>query len=317
MGATASLNLTSAAALRDYVEDFGEELIVQGFYGHRTADFSTPHENVKGKKTLTSLEVGDLAKRFEKTFTPSQDKLTFKPRTLITEDVKVELQIFPKDFESTYLGNKRKKGQGMDIPFEGQIMQKLMQKLMQEFDYAHLNAIESNAPVSTDLMRQLFNGLFPLFDELVTDGHAELALPLAGWTVDTALDIVNDLVMGLASPYRLGDVNVFMNKAKARIYYNAWVKKYAGSKPMVTWENGVQKIELEEGQGHVVVLPSWISPRVVATPPGNFHHGYDDVSDWTSFNFEQNKRSIDFWMDFRFGVQVFLPEESALMMTEI
>lgn len=317
MGATASLTLTSAAALRDYVEDFGDQLIVQGFYGHRTADYSTPHENVKGKKYLTGLTVGDLAKRWAKTFSASQDVLNFKPRALVVEPAKVELQIYPQDFESTYLGKMRKKGQGMDIPFEGEIMMKVMQKLAQELDNAHLNGDAAASPASTDLLSALFDGTMKLIDDLVVAGHDELALPVAGFTVNTALDVVNDLIMGLASPYRLGDTQVFMNKAQARIYYNAWVLKYNGNASAVRFENGVQKMELEYAQGEVIVLPSWTSARIVATPPGNFHHGYDDIADWTSFKFEQNKRAIDFWLDFKFGVQIFIPEESAFMITEV
>jgi hypothetical protein len=315
MPGTSSLNLTSAAALRDYVEDFQDELIVQGFYGHRTADYSTPHENVKGKKWLTNLTVQDLARRWAKQFTPTDDVIGFKPRALITEDAKVELQIYPKDFESTYLGNKRKKGQGMDIPFEGQIMMQVMKKLAQEFDFAHLNAVETATPLSTDLFKVLFNGLFALFTELQTGGHAPLVLPGGGITQNNILDIVNDLVSGLGTAYREGDIQVFMNKAQSRLFYNAWVAKYNGQKPNVTWANGVKKIELEEGEGEIIVLPSWNSNRMVATPPGNFHHGYDDITDATSFQFEQNKRSIDFWMDFKFGVQIFIPEEKALMFT--
>jgi hypothetical protein len=315
MPGTSSLNLTSAAALRDYVEDFQDELIVQGFYGHRTADYSTPHENVKGKKWLTNLTVQDLARRWAKQFTPTDDVIGFKPRALITEDAKVELQIYPKDFESTYLGNKRKKGQGMDIPFEGQIMMQVMKKLAQEFDFAHLNAVETATPLSTDLFKVLFNGLFALFTELQTGGHAPLVLPGGGMTQNNILDIVNDLVSGLGTAYREGDIQVFMNKAQSRLFYNAWVAKYNGQKPNVTWANGVKKIELEEGEGEIIVLPSWNSNRMVATPPGNFHHGYDDIMDATSFQFEQKKRSIDFWMDFKFGVQIFIPEEKALMFT--
>ena len=317
MPGTASLNLTSAQALRDYVEDFSDSLIVQGFYGHKTADYSTPHENVKGKKWLTSLLISDLARRWAKQFNAPADTLNFKPRALITEDAKVELEIYPKDFESSYLGKKRKKGQGMDIPFEGEIMSQVMKKLAQEMDFAHINGSAAATPASTDLLKQLFNGLAVLITELIADGHAPETVPGGTITESNILPHTAALIDGIGDGYREGDLQLFMSKVNARKYYNAWVTKYNGNKPQVTYVNGVQTLEMEQEEGKIVVLPSWKGNRMVCTPTGNLHHGYDDISDWTMFNFKEDIRCIKFWMDFKFGVQLFLPDENAFMVNNL
>jgi hypothetical protein len=316
MAGTASLDLTSVQALRDYVEDFSDDLIVQGFYGHKTALYSTPHENVKGKKYLNTLLISDLARRYSKQFSAPNDVIKFKPRAIITEDAKVELEIYPKDFETSYLGKKRKKGQGMDIPFEGEIMGQVMARLAQEFDIAHLQAVETQSPASTDLMKQVFNGLFKVFDQIQADGHAPLATPSGGITELNILDICKDLIDNIAPGYNEGDLQIFMNKRYARMFQNAWTKKYVGQKASITWTDKVKTIETEEGDAKVIVLPSWNSNRIVCTPPGNFHHGFDDQLDWSQFNFLQFIRCIKFWMDFKFGVQVIVPDEDALMFTQ-
>jgi hypothetical protein len=316
MAGTASLDLTSAQALRDYVEDFSDDLIVQGFYGHRTADYSTPHEGLKGKKYLNTLQISDLARRWRKQFGAKEDTIKFKPRPIVVEKVKVELEIYPQDFETSYLGKKRKKGQGMDIPFEGEIMSQVMKRLAQEFDVAHCQAVENQTVGPDDLMKELFNGLFQIFGQIQTGGHAPLALPSGGITDNNILNIVADLINGIGKGYNEGDLQVFMNNEQSRLYHNAWIKKYMGQKPKLEWVNKVKTMESEEGDATIIVLPSWNSNRIVCTPPGNFHHGFDDALDWSSFNFKEDIRVIKFWMDFMFGVQVVIPDEDALMFTQ-
>jgi hypothetical protein len=315
---TASLNLTSAQSLRDYVEDFGDDLIYQGFYGFKTADYMTPHEGVKGKKWLTTMLVADLARRWQKQYNAPNDLINFKPRALEVEAAKVELTIYPQDFESTYLGKKRKKGQNMDIPMEGDIMMQVMKKLAQEFEVGVHQAEESAVPAPTDLLKQLFNGYNVLIADLISGGHAPVSVPGGVLTTSNIIPHLAEMVDAVGDGYKEGDLEVIMSSINARKYFDAHVAKYNGSKPETRRVNGVKQYRLEDESGWIVPLPGRKnSNRIIVTPPGNLHWGYDDVNDWTVFNFEQNKRAIDFWMDFKIGVQIFIAEESAFVVNNL
>lgn len=315
---TASLNLTSAQSLRDYVEDFGEDLILQSFYGFRTSDYLTPHEGVKGKKWLTTLLVADLARRWAKQFNASEDVITFKPRALEVEMAKVELQIYPQDFETTYLGNKRKKGQGMDIPFEGDIMMQVMKKLAKEFEVAVWQGEEAATPAPGDLLKKLFNGYKILIQQLVAGGHAPVSVPGGVITASNIMPHLAEMVDAVDDGYKEGDLEIFMSALNARKYFDAHVAKFQGAKPETRRVNGVKQYRMEDESGWIIPLPGLkFSNRIITTPPGNLHWGYDDVSDWTVFNFEENKRAIDFWMDFKMGVQIFIAEENAFVVNNL
>ena len=178
MPGTGSINLASAESFRDYVEDFGTELFGRAYYGFESANIATLHEGVKGKKILTELIMGDLARRWAKNFTPTEDQLNFKPRTLEVSTCKVELQICPQDFESTYLGMFRRKGQNHDdIPFEGYILDKIMKKLAQEFEVAFHQAQKAGTPAAADLMKQTFDGLNKVIADEIAAGYAPVATP--------------------------------------------------------------------------------------------------------------------------------------------
>ena len=315
---SASLNLTSAAAFRDYVEDMGDQLIAQGFYGFKTADYMTVHEGVKGKKILTSLMVNDLARRWAKQFNAPLDTIVFAPRELNVEFAKVELEIYPQDFESTYLGKKRKKGQGMDIPFEGDIMMQVMKKLAQELDIATIQGVKAATPASTDLLKQLYHGLLKLITDLIAAGHAPYVVAGGALTTANIMTVVRDMQDGIGEAYKEGDLEIYMSLVNMNKYFDAHVTKYQGIKPQVRFVNGVKQTRTEDESGWIIGLPSWKnSNRICVTPPGNFHLGYDDIVDWQSFNFKDDIRSIKFWMDFKMGVQIFLAEESAFMVNNL
>jgi hypothetical protein len=278
----------------------------------------TVHEGVKGKKILNSLMVGDLTRRWAKNFDAPADTLIFAPRELSVEFSKVELEIFPQDFESTYLGKKRRQGQGMDIPFEGDIMMQVMKKLAQEIDIAVVQGVKAATPASTDMLKNLFHGLLKLVTDLIAAGHAPYMVPGGTLTTANIMTVVNDMVDGIGEGYKEGDLEIYMSSLNMRKYFDAHVTKYQGNKPVTRYVNGVYQMRTEDESGWIIGLPSWkASNRIVVTPPGNFHLGYDDVADWQSFNFKDDIRCIKFWMDFKMGVQLFIAEESAFMVNNL
>ena len=316
MPGTGSPNFTAAAGFRSYVEEFHDELISRAFYGFKTKPFLTSHEGIKGKLVLTELIVADLIRRYNKAFAPVEDTLDFQPRELVVTRAKVELQICPKDFESSYLGMYRKKGQSdRDIPFEEYIINKVFDKIDQEFEHGFWNAVASGAPASSDKFAQLFDGVLHIISDLIAAGHTPVATPGGSITNSNALDVVEAMWGQLNDAYKDMEVDLFGSYANARKYWNHHIAKYQGAKPEM---NAQGHIKLEYGEGWFIPVPGLsASNRLVMTPRGNMHDAIDDTSDSTVFNFEQNKRNVDFWMDFMYGIQVAIDHEEVFVFNDL
>ena len=316
MPGTGSMNLTSAQAFRDYVEDIADGLFGRAYIGFKSADIVQLHEGVKGKKILTELIMGDLARRWNKNFAPTEDQLNFRPRTLEVSTCKVELQICPQDFESSYLGNFRKKGQGRDIPFEGYILDKVMKKLNQEFEVALHQAVAAASPATTDLMKQTFNGInFILADLITNGGYAPVATPGGALTATSIIPTLEAMWNKLSDAYKDGEVEVYGTYAQTRLYQTAYAAKYNGNKPEV---DAMGRVRLEFGEGWLKPLPGRSgSNRLIMTPMNNIHYGIDAPADSQIMQFEDDKRNIDMWMDFNVGTQIGIVDEDVLVINDL
>lgn len=316
MPGTGSINLASAESFRDYVEDFGTELFGRAYYGFESANIATLHEGVKGKKILTELIMGDLARRWAKNFTPTEDQLNFKPRTLEVSTCKVELQICPQDFESTYLGMFRRKGQNHDdIPFEGYILDKIMKKLAQEFEVAFHQAQKAGTPAAADLMKQTFDGLNKVIADEIAAGYAPVATPGGTLTATSIIPTLEAMWNKLSDAYKPGEIEVYGSYAHTRLYQTAYAAKYNGNKPAV---DAMGRVRLEFGEGWLKPLPGRSgSDRLIMTPSENLHYGIDAPEDSQIMKFENNKRNVDMWMDFNVGLQVGLVDEDVFVVNDL
>lgn len=315
MPGTGSLNLTDAASFQSYVQEFSDELYSRAFYNFATNPYLTVHEGVKGKKVLTKLVVADLARRYAKAFAPVDDTLSFTPRVLEVNKVKVELSIVPKDFETTYLGMFRQKGQSdRDIPFEGYILNDVFGKLDEEFESAIWAAVAAGTPAATDKMIAVFNGFKKIIADLIVAGHTPVTTPGGALTNSNMLQLLEDMWGALHPAYQTAQVDAYCAPETARKYWNNHITKYQGVKPEMVGNN----IRLEYGEGLLIPLPGLAgSQRIIMTPRGNLHWGIDAPADSSVFNFEQNKRAVDMWMDFNVGAQVAFTEDNILVVNDL
>ena len=133
-----SANLAAAAAYKNSVHELGPDFIYKAFYAFKTMLHATVAEGNKGKRTLTEIMVGDLVYAWNKNFNPRQNAIDYRPREIEVVAQKFDLAFVPQEYEATYLGAARKKGQnpGSDLPAEAEHMMLIMAKIASELENA-------------------------------------------------------------------------------------------------------------------------------------------------------------------------------------
>lgn len=319
-----SLNLTAAEAFQGYVRTYDERLFRQLFYGFDTAQLATPHEGIKGQKIITELQVAaNLAKRWNRAFAPPTDQVDFKPVTLSTTLNKVEHSVVPQDYEATYLGMMRRTGQNPDdYPFEMYIMEILFAKLNQEQEFAIWQGEAASSPSSNDYLRQTFDGYLTLIKDAIT--ATDITPVVTGAiTSSNAVDKFRLMWAEVDQAYKRAGMDIFCDYTiydNYRIHY----KEKFGANPVETpvinnADYTLAGLRYELGGGNTYIIPiagMEGSGRVVITPRSNLHYGFDALSDWENFNFEQDHRNLDFWLDFRMGAQILTKRDGILVVND-
>ena len=315
-----SMNNQYAIAFQNYVRDFAPDLYGRMFYDFKTAQIATPHEGVKGELIITEIGIGDnLARRWGKTFNPLADVVTPKPKKLKTALNKVDFSICPTDFESSYLGAFRQKGQSViDFPFEAYIMDKVMGKLNQEFEVAMWQANEQESPSDGDYLRETFDGYLTIIAAAIAAGDIT-AVATGAVTSANALTKFKDMWDTVDPVYKEMGTDILVSFSVYDAYRKHYKDTYKFDVPFVEVTNaGYRGIQYEYGNGNATIIPVYgmgSSGRIVMTPRENLHYGIDDPSD-VQFNVEAEKRELHFWMDFRMGTQILLQDTGILAVND-
>lgn len=314
-----SADLSAVAAFRDYVEDFAPELISKAFFSPRTIQMVTTHEGVKGKKVLTIMDVAsELAVAWKSDFAAKSNAISFTPRELDVRAMKVDLSFTPQDFESSYLGAFRRKGQnaGQDLPFAAFIMDKILQRHATSIDLSVWNAVRAGSVTAgTTPMSQTFDGFLELIKDEVTGGLATVATPGGSITSTNIIALVESMWDALGDAYKETNVAVFMSWANFMLYQRAYREEFG----KYTGMQVSNQMTLDFGQNATLyAMPGLAgSNRIIMTPAANLNVGYDDFNDMSMFQFEQSKRQIDFWMDFKIGCQITLADDEVLVVNDL
>lgn len=315
-----SQNLTTAAAFQAYVRDYAPELISKAFFGFKTAMIPgiNLQEGIKGQRILTEVVIASLARKWNRNFESIADAVNFKPRTLSVVPAKVDLSIAPQEFETTYLGTFRRQGQnpGTDMPFEGFIMEKVLAKVAQEIEIAVWRGAVPGSPSSTDALALLFDGYLELVKDLVTGGHAVVAVSGGTYTTNNIISNFEEMFDALSPALQDMPVVACCSMANLKLYKQAYRDLYG--KYVTNDAQGINRLKLDFGDVTLVGLPGiGSSDRVIMTPAENLVIGFDEFDDTTTFNFEQDKRCIDFWMDFKMGVQIAITDDDFLVVNDL
>lgn len=307
-----SINYNDAEAFRNYVEKKGWDLLTRMFYGFETAQLVTTHDGIKGKLVLTELILGDLFRRWSKTFNPLTNAIKFVPRELVVDAAKIDLSIYPQEFESSYLGEIRKKGQNpRDFPFEAFILEKVIAKAMEELEDAAWQGVKTASPESTDKLNLLFDGyleiirkaiaatdITPVTTGVITDSNVVQS-------VENVFDFLHPAVKKSAT-MAFVSVETF---TKYQRNYRSDFGKYTDADGM--------RAKLDFANCTLVGIAGMgNSDRIIITPASNLHLGYDDINDFRNLRFNQDKRELQFWLDAKMGCQIGLLQDGMIAVNE-
>lgn len=313
---SASVDFTNVAALQDYIRKFMPDLISKMYHGFPSSSIFTPHEGVKGQMVLTELILGTLVQQWTKTFTPTEGAIDFKPRTLTTHPYKVDIQIYPQEFESTYLGMARRPGfQPDDLPFQAFIMGKILEKVQSEFEIAAYQAV-TNSPTTGSPLVDLFDGLLKIIADEITATHLT-PITTAAHSTSNAVANAEAVHAGLAPVYQRGETYMFCSVNFAKLYlqnYRADYGKYVGTDPT----DPLQKIRLDFGNCWLIpTIGMGTSSRLICTPKENIHYGYDLEGDAANIRVQQIHRSMDIMIDGKIGFQFGIVDDAILRVNNL
>lgn len=318
-----SANITDVAAYRDYVQDFRDDLVLRAFYGPKTAQFATIREGIKGKETLTRLKAATgKAVAWKKDFDPPENAVSFHPRHLAVTRIKRELSFVPQEFEETYLGYVRRQGQnpGMVLPFEGFILQAVLGNHAEETDAAFWSAVEAGSITpGTTVMSSCFDGWLQIIIDEISGGgipgSAVVATPGGAISTTNIIELLESMWMALGNGYKEMPVDIYCSWANFQRYQQAYREAYGYN--FGNTQNARVSLDFSQNAQLIPMPGMGSSDRLIMTPRGNINIGYDSLSDDAVFEFEKSKRVMDFWMDFKMGVQIQQIDEAGLIVNDL
>ena len=306
-----SLNHSVVTAFQGYVRTYSEDIYGKLFYGFPSAALVRTFEGIKGQHILTEAEVStSLARKWAKTFDPIATAATFRPRTLSTVLNKADISIYPQDYEASYMGAMRQKGQNpADWPFSAYLLDQFIQSINSQFEVALWAGAVPGVPTASDALQLTFDGVLEIIKDEIT---ATTITPVAtgALTVSNIIQKLRDMWAG---------VDIYMSFANYDLVRTAIKDTYKIDAAYVDINgSSYQGIRFELGGGNTRIIPvigMGASNRVIMMPAGNIALGIDSPSD-VMFNSEAEIRELRFWMDFRMGAQLMMVKPGVVVVND-
>ena len=307
----ANTDYSLVAGYKAFVEEISSDIFTKLFYGFRTANLATLHEGVKGKKVWTEQQMLTLAKAYFANFNPG-DTNALVPVVLETNANKVEHKEIPQEMEDTYLGFLRRNGfNHQEWPLERYTVENLLKKLNQEFENAVWQGDKkATALAEGDAMAITFDGFLKIIADAIT---ATDLTPVTTGAITEANILANLKLMyaELSPELKAAGTDIFMSYANFDKYVAAMDAVHPNSDAAYVelGAAGYNGIRYRQGAGNTTIIPvagMGTSDRILMIPRENLHIGFDSMSDWSNFNFEQQVRELLYWMDFKIGVTITL-----------
>jgi hypothetical protein len=316
-----AINVTSAAELQGYAQEFYDKLKTRMYFGFDSIKVASVIEGVKGRMVLTDLEIGDLVKRASITFQPRPNIIKYRSRVLVTEQVDIDFEINPKVMANSYLEGMRKKGQnGTDIPFEGQVMSGIANKVSSEFENAFWKAEQTTTPAVGDALKKVFNGALKLFKQIRLDGHMPIPVPGGAYNIDNIIPQMDAMFATLTPEAIEFGVEAFASRKNLNLYIAAYKKVNNANMPTVKRNKGnvITAVELNNGVGWLYApLGFGVSELVIMSQMGNIIWGTDDINDANDFKIKDQIKTIQFTTAARVGMQIWIAEEDYVAINDL
>jgi len=314
-----SVNYDIVKGFMSYILTQRDDLTIESFTDFNAANFAIGIEGVKGKQILPKLWVGQLSKRWTRAFTPDADTLKFGYDMIETHKAKVELIIYPQDFESSAItGRWSPKGQKTAvIPQEERMFSQVKARLKQEIGDAFWNGKETATPLVTDDLDQLFNGQRELFKAKGAAGQINVVpIPTGNYTASNVAQHLKAMRnTGMGKAYKNDPNNAYIASPSVVSTYEDLILTPGLSYKLVTETvNGVKRIRDIFNSSWIYEMPELEGTDFCAyLNPNRMFYAFDAFSDTNTFDCLPVPRGMSFWMDYMFGVQCVTPKPEAIV----
>jgi hypothetical protein len=319
-----SINTVNAELLQGYTRRFSDVLIERAFYGALSLQDFLIITGIKGEEVLTELLIGKLLKRASADFRPRANSINYGARKISTVALDADILINPKKFANSYLESMRQKGQnGKDLPFEGQVMAGLVNKLVEEIEFAIWQAEETSTPNADDLMMLTFNGIIKQCKMIrAGSGYSPINVSGGSYTETNIYPNFKDMFLSLGAEATMDGVIAHGSKSNLFKYIENYKTIHKGIGPELMFTEGTKKMAfaamLPNATGWYYARPGYgASNLVVMTQPNNFVYGTDDMQDTKNFKVVDQIKSIEMTLATRIGVGIRIDKGDYLAMNDL
>jgi len=305
----ASIDRTELTAFRAYIEDHRDDILELVLRGAPSLQHFSRFSGVAGELVLEWDDVADIVKPWSATFTVNSNQITRTPIRIRSHFHKVEHRFTPKLDLLTYKGKREQtKQSAMDYPYAQWAMEKLARKIKteQEFDQIWTG----DEAVSPTTANEILNGLLTLIADDLAAGTPTLTPVSTGVLASsTIIEQVEQMDDAIDEEYRSEDMAIFCAPEIFRMYRRAY-REAAGFHPGNPDTDAMDMIQLDGTSTQLISAPGMQgSQRLIMTPKSNIYYAYNDPTDDSVFEMEQDHRHLDVWCDYWFGVGFLIFDE--------
>jgi len=297
-----SINRTELEAFRPYIEDHRDTIIEMVLRGAPSLRHFTPFSGVAGELVLEWADVQDIVKPWAAAFTAAADLIDRTPVRIRSHFQKAEMQFTPKLDLLTYKGKREQtKQSAMEYPFARWAMEKMAEKIKTQQEFQQIWT--GDAAVTPTTAGEMYNGLLTIIaDDLAEVTPILTPITTGALTAGNIIAQVEQMDDAQNEEYRRADMAIFVSPETFRLYRRAY-RLASGFHPMNPDTDQQDVIQLDGSSTQLISCPGMTgSDRMILTPKSNIYFAYNDPTDDSVFEMEQDHRQLDVWCDFWSGV---------------
>lgn len=272
-------------------------------------------DGLQDEAPMPNFTVGDLVRPGKyTTFDPTSNAIAFDSRTMKVRPFKVDLQIYPQDFEKTWLAHNRRGRATMknweDVPFAEYIMMKIMDRIQENIHRATYRGIYN---ASGTAVNDICDGYVKIITDLVAAGKVAT---VASGTIDTSnvISKLDEYAEALGDAYAAGKGYIHVPRKVFEMYTKA-DPTAVGRTMSISEVPGTNGSNLDSvylrGTDIKVVKNIYLNhgeddSEIFCTTGNNLFAGTDTVSEFNNIEFQIFDRSIKMLLDGKWGTQIAL-----------
>jgi hypothetical protein len=300
--ANESINRTDLAAFRAYVEDHRDDILQLVLRGAPSLRHFTFFSGVVGELVLEWADVSNIVQPWAADFNAAADLISRKPVRIRSYFQKAEMRFTPKLDFYTYKGRLvNTKMDARDYPFARWAMEEMANKIKTQQEFQQIfTGDQDPTPANAG---EIYNGLLTVVADDQAAGTPVLTPVATGALVEsTIIDQIEQMDDAVNEEFRTEQMKMLVAPEIFRMYRRKY-RSESGFHPGNPDTDAMDEITLDGSMTKLVSCPGMRgSQRIILTPGRNIYYAYDDPTDDSVFEMEQDHRNLDVWCDFWGGV---------------